>query len=124
MRRAAPVVVVLTVAALLLLVGAPAFAAIVFAVLLGVIVLIGVAVARHVPRWRRRDPLARVSWLVSLIVSAVITVPQLALAHYRHAVAGVIGGVLWWLVLALVLRFVIFLADYFRRRVNDRATVN
>jgi hypothetical protein len=41
------------------------------------------------------------------VVSAVITAPQLALAHYRHAVAGVVGGVLWWLVLALALRFVI-----------------
>src|ERR1700722_14255767 len=87
MRRAAPVGVALTVAALLLLVGAPAFAAILFAALIGVLVLIGVAVARRVPRWRSRDPLARVSWLVSLVVSAVITVPQLALAHYKHAVA-------------------------------------
>jgi hypothetical protein len=47
-------------------------------------------------------------------VSAVIATPQIALGHYKYAA----GGVFWWLILATLLRLVIFLADYLRSRSN------
>ena len=42
--------------------------------------------------------------------------PQMAVAHYKHPAWGALFGVVWWLVLAALLRLVIFLADYFRNR--------
>jgi hypothetical protein len=51
-------------------------------------------------------------------MSAVTIVPQVAVAHYKHAVTGVITAILWWLVLASFLRLAIFLADYYRTRSN------
>lgn len=61
---------------------------------------------------------SRVPLAVSLGVGALVTAPQFALAHFKHAWVGVMTGILSWLVLAAFLRFVIFLADYLRRRRN------
>jgi hypothetical protein len=59
-----------------------------------------------------------VPWSVSLAVSAVVIVPQLATEHYRRVGAQVFAGLIWWVILAALLRLVIFLADYFRQRLN------
>ena len=70
----------------------------------------------------RQEGASRVPWGVSLVVSAVVTAPQFGLAHFKHAWAGLITGILWWLSLAAFLRLVIFLTDFLRRRRNGRLT--
>jgi hypothetical protein len=60
-----------------------------------------------------------VPWAVSLTVSAVVIVPQLVTEHYRRVGAHVFAGLIWWVILAALLRLVIFLADYFRQRLNE-----
>lgn len=84
------------------------------ALLLTIIAAIFLAVGRRV----RRNRSSFVPWVVSLVVSAVVTVPQLAMEHYKSLIAHVLFGLIWWVVLAAILRLVIFLADYFRRRRN------
>ncbi len=61
---------------------------------------------------------ASVPWMVSLVVSAVITVPQLVTEHFKRVGPHVAWGVVWWLLFAAFLRLIIFLADYFRNRHN------
>ena len=86
-------------------------------VVIGLLLVFGLpALVRSVMRSRS----SRICWLVSLAVSAVIIAPQLALGHYKRAAAAAFGGVIEWLFLAAVLRLVIFLADYFRRRSSKR----
>jgi hypothetical protein len=65
-----------------------------------------------------RNRMALVPWAVSLVVSAVVMVPQLVTEHYKSAGVQVFAGLIWWVILAALLRLVIFLADYFRKRLN------
>jgi hypothetical protein len=95
-------------------VGAHVFVGLILWVALAASVRLVIAGARRVIRTRG----ALVSWIVSLSVSAIVLVPQLVLEHHRSDSARVFIGIGWWLILAALLRFVIFLADYFRRRLN------
>ena len=112
MRRAATIIFPI---ALVLLLLAPFVRGLVFIAVLGVLTVTILTVAGTRIRRNEASP---VPWLVSLGVSAVTTTPQVATGHYKHAAGAVFAGVFWWLVLAVFLRFVIFLADYFR---GDRA---
>ncbi len=58
----------------------------------------------------------RVPWAVSLIVSAIVILPQVLLTHYKSSTAViVIFVILEWLLLAAIFRLVVFLSDRFRR---------
>jgi hypothetical protein len=58
----------------------------------------------------------RTPWGVSLIISGVIILPQVLLGHYRGGTGFLVFfAVLQWLALALILRFVVFMADRVRR---------
>jgi cytochrome c biogenesis factor len=83
------------------------------ALVLVVVVLVALA------RWIQRKRTSSVPWVVSLVVSAITTTPQFIFGHHRHLAARTSTGVLYWLVVAALLRLVIFLADYFRNR-SDR----
>jgi hypothetical protein len=110
MRRAAIAIVLIALALLLI---APFVRGLVFvAVLAALTTAIVVVVGRRI----RRSGASLVPWLVSLVVGVVTTTPQVATAHYKHVAGGVFAGVFWSLLVAVYLRFVIFLADYFRRR--------
>jgi O-antigen/teichoic acid export membrane protein len=114
MRRTAIAVLLLVLAALLFapFVVGVAFIAVLAALVAGVFLLVG--------RRLRRKGDSLVPWLVSLGISAVITTPQIALeGHYKHIGGRVFAGVLWWLVLAALLRLAIFVADYFRKRFSE-----
>jgi cytochrome bd-type quinol oxidase subunit 2 len=50
-------------------------------------------------------------WLATLIISAMIVVPQLITESYSHLLSHILFGLLWWLVLAAFLRVVIFYTD-------------
>ncbi len=112
MRRVATAVVPLALA--LLLVTPFVRGAVFIAVLAALTITIFVLVGRRI----RRSGASPIPWVVSLGVSAVVTTPQIALGHYKHAAGAVFGGVFWWLILAALLRLVIFLADYLRSRNN------
>ncbi len=116
MRRVATAVIPLALA--LLLVAPFVRGAVFIAVLVALTITIFVLVGRRI----RRSGASPVPWVVSLGVSAVITTPQIALGHYMHAAGAAFGGVLWWLILAALLRLVIFLADYLRSRNNGSVT--
>jgi hypothetical protein len=110
MRRVAIAIALAVLALLTPFVGAAAF----IAALAGLTVALLLTAAR---RLRRRGT-SRAPWVVSLAVSAVVELPQVLLQRWseRHsAVAVAVVCVLYVLILAAVLRFVIFLADYFRR---------
>jgi hypothetical protein len=110
MRRAATAIILIALALLLV---APFVRGLVFITVLATLTITILVVAG---RRIRRSGASLVPWLVSLVVGVVTTTPQVATAHYKHIAGGVFAGVLWSLVVAVYLRFVIFLADYFRRR--------
>ncbi len=92
-----------------------------------VTVALGLLLVLAVPtliRSAARSRSSRICWLVSLVVSALVLTPQLAVAHYKDAAAGVVGGVFWWLLLACLLRLVVFLADFFRSKADRSATTS
>jgi uncharacterized protein YqfA (UPF0365 family) len=109
MRRAATAIVLIALALLLF---APFVRGAVFITVLAALTIsILVVAGRRV----RRAGASLVPWLVALAIGVVTTTPQVATAHYKHVAGGVFAGVFWSLLVALYLRFVIFLADYFRR---------
>lgn len=110
MRRAATAIVLIALALLLVapFVRGPLFIAVLAALTVTILVVAG--------RRIRRSGASLVPWLVSLVVGVVTTTPQVATAHYRHVSGGVFAGVFWSLLVAVYLRLVIFLADYFRKR--------
>jgi hypothetical protein len=84
------------------------------------VVAIAVVVALPVALFLRFAPRSRgelVAWTVSLVVSAVMTTPSFVLqdAHHKR-LFYVAVAIAEWLLLAAILRLVIFLADYFRKR--------
>jgi cell shape-determining protein MreD len=92
------------------------------AALISCVIALLVAAAVGVARRAKRTGQSLVPWLVSLALAAVVVVPQLALRnnHYKHLGAFVVDCILSWLLLAALLRFAIFLTDYFRRRTTGR----
>ncbi len=110
MRRVTTAVILLVLALLLVtpFVRGIVFTAALSALAVSIVVLVG--------RRIRRSGASPIPWVVSLGVSAVITPPQIAFGHYKHVAFAVFVGVVWWLILAALLRLVIFLADYLRGR--------
>jgi hypothetical protein len=110
MRRAAIAAVAVGIVLLL----APSY--VLGLTLLGVLVALPLGAIALVGRRVRRGETISVPWMVSLVLSALITAPEAALARYRSADAEIISGFVWWLSLTAILRLAIFLADYIRRR--------
>jgi hypothetical protein len=110
MRRAAIAAVAVGIVLLL----APSY--VLGLTLLGVLVALPLGAIALVGRRVRRGETISVPWMVSLVLSALITAPEVALARYRSADAEIISGFVWWLSLTAILRLAIFLADYIRRR--------
>lgn len=110
MRRATTAVVLITGALLLgtQFVRGAVFITLLVALTATILLLAG----RHV----RRSGASLIPWAVSIAVSAVVTVPQAAVRHHRHVGSGVFATVVGTLLLAALLRFVVFLVDYFRQR--------
>jgi hypothetical protein len=103
--------------AMALLLGAPFVTGAVFIVLL---VALTVAIFTLAGRRIRRSGASLTPWIVSLVIGAVVTVPQVAVRHYKHVGAGVFAAIVGMLMLALLLRFVVFVVDYFRTRQGRR----
>ncbi len=100
-----------------LLLGAPFVTGAVFIVLL---VCLTAAIFLLTGRRIRRSAHSLTPWIVSLVLGAIVTVPQVAVRHYKHVGAGVFAAIVGTLMLALFLRFVIFVVDYVRSRQSRR----
>jgi hypothetical protein len=112
MRRAATAIVLIAGA---LLLRAPFVRGALFiALLVGLTAAILLLAGRHF----RRSGASLTPWVVSIAVSAVVTVPQVAVRHYKHVGSGVFAAIVGALLLAALLRFVAFLVDYSRQRLG------
>jgi O-antigen/teichoic acid export membrane protein len=114
MRRAATAMILIAMA---LLLGAPFVTGVVFIVLL---VALTATIFTLAGRRIRRGGGSLTPWVVSLVIGAIVTVPQTAVHQYKHVGAGVFAAIVGTLMLALLLRFVIFVVDYLRKRQSRR----